>query len=300
MNLAPRYFPAADGTRIAYYVTGPPGAVPFVISAGLGGGIGAWKRIIAHLSTHMRVYAWDYRGLYNSERPSDGSRYRVADHADDLRHLLLHESIDNPVLAGWSMGVQVTLELMRDHGQLARGIVALHGTPGLPLRTAFDDSWFERLAPAMFEVTRRHGGLLMRPGAWLTSLRPVTNTFMRISQAMRIMSPTCDPEMFQHMARGWVDLDLNAYVEIFERLGEHDARDVLPRIVVPTLVIGGGADRFTPPYLSEEIAHKVADSELMIVPGATHFGPLEYPDHMNARIAQFIERRFGVPFSNIS
>ena len=32
-------------------------------------------RIIAHLAPHMRVYAWDYRGLYNSERPEDAGSF---------------------------------------------------------------------------------------------------------------------------------------------------------------------------------------------------------------------------------
>ena len=294
MNLAPRHFYASDGTRLAYYVTGRPDGIPFVITAGLGGGIGAWARIIEHLSPHMRVYAWDYRGLYNSDRPEDASRFAVPDHADDLRQLLLHEAIDRPVLAGWSMGVQVILELTRHHGHLPRGIIALHGTPGLPLRTAFDGGWFERFAPTLFNISRRHANRLMRPGRWLTSMRPVTNAFMRLSQTMRIMSPSCDPTMFQAMARGWVDLDLNAYTEIFEHLGQHDAADILTEIRVPTLVIGGGADTFIPPYMSEELARHIPDAELLIVPNATHFGPLEYPDKINTRIAQFIRNRFGV------
>lgn len=296
MKLAPRYFRASDGTAIAYYVTGPADGEPIVITAGLGGGIGAWSRIIAHLAPHMRVYAWDYRGLYNSERPEDGASFHIAQHAADLHALIEHEQIEHPVLAGWSMGVQVTLELNRHHAELPRGIVALHGSPGKILTTAFDDTWFERMAPTVFEVMRRHSHWMRRPGPWLTSFRPVTNGFMRVSQALRIMDRSCDPEMFQSMARGWVDLDLNAYAEIFDRLGEHDARDMLHTIVAPTLVIGGGADPFTPPYLSEELAERIPDSELLIVPRATHFGPLEYPDEMNARIERFLRERLGVSF----
>ncbi|MFP6687035.1 MAG: hypothetical protein VB934_20095, partial [Polyangiaceae bacterium] len=77
-----------DGTRIAYYTTGPVDAPAMLVSCGLGGGLAAWKGMLARFSATMRIVLWDYRGLYASDPPADGVSYAMADHADDLNGLI--------------------------------------------------------------------------------------------------------------------------------------------------------------------------------------------------------------------
>lgn len=111
------------------------------------------------------------------------------------------------------------------------------------------------------------------------------------------MNEAADRDIFHDMARDWVRLDLDTYATIFEHLGAHDARDVLPNLHAPTLVIAGGADLFTPLYLSEDIVALLPRAQLHVVSNATHFGPLEFPDDIAEAIRQFaIQHELVAPF----
>lgn len=50
----------------------------------------------------------------------------------------------------------------------------------------------------------------------------------------------------------------------------HDSWDVLPRIEMPVLIVGGTADKFFPEPLFHEMAARIRESRLLIIPGAAH------------------------------
>jgi len=284
-----RYFFAEDGTRIAYYVAGREDGPPIVISAGLGGGVRAWSAVIERLSPRYRLYAWDYRGLYASSPPKDGRRMAVEHHASDLRQLIAHAGLERPVLAGWSMGVQVNFELFRALSPEVRGIVSVHGAPGRILETAFDSRTFSNVAPSIFEGMRRHWRGLERPMRRLARSRRVAEGFMAVGRGLGVMDDTIDPDLFHDMARDWVKLGLGRYADVFERLGEHDASDLLPGIDVPVLVISGGKDKFTPKHRSDELLRALPQAVGFTLPNATHFGLLEYPEAIADRMLLFLD-----------
>lgn len=292
-----RYFWTKDDARIAYYVSGSPGAPPLVISAGLGGGIRAWSALITRLAPRFRIYAWDYRGLYASITPDEPPRAHeltLVRHAADLAELLEHLDLARerrPILAGWSMGVQVNFELGRTHPHLARAMIALHGAPGDILETAFDGRGFHQVAPRLFDAMRTYGKLVKGPARQLARSRRFAMGFMGVAQTLGLMDERADPDVFFDMARDWVKLDLSTYATIFEHLGEHDVRGLLPELRAPTLVVAGGEDPFTPLRLSEEMVRLLPDAELVVLPDATHFGPLEFPDDIAAAILRFAEER---------
>ena len=297
-TLARHYFRARDGARLAYYVAGRQGAPPLVITAGLGGGVRAWTQIIALLMDRFRIYAWDYRGLYASvsDPPPPSHKLTIDNHALDLIDLIDHLGLRRhltPLLAGWSMGVQVTFEAVRRQPNLARAVVALHGSPGGILSTAFNSGTFERISPHLFGVFKRHHLRLRGPAHWFARSRRVAMAFMDACHRLGMMNPDADPDVFHDMARDWVRLDLATYAVIFEHLGAHDVRAFLPRFPVSTLVVGGGADLFTPLYLSEDIARLIPSSHLVVIDSATHFGPLEHPAAIADAILTFA-RRTGV------
>jgi pimeloyl-ACP methyl ester carboxylesterase len=293
-ELVRRFFHSYDGTRIAYYETGNPHGPPLVISAGLGGGVRAWSAVIARLQHALRIYAWDYRGLYASSPATDPRAYSIPHHTRDLAALLEHLEIEAPILAGWSMGVQVNLELYRETKPQILGMICLHGAAGRPLSTAFEGRWVERISPSVFEGMRRHWRALERPIWRLARSRRIAEGFMALSRQLGIMDGAMDPVLFHEMARDWVNLDIHTYADIFEALGEHDAAELLAAVEVPTLVIAGGKDRFTPARLSEHLAAGIAGAELFVLPHATHFGLLEYPDATATRIERFLRERLDL------
>jgi pimeloyl-ACP methyl ester carboxylesterase len=74
--------------------------------------------------------------------------------------------------------------------------------------------------------------------------------------------------------------------------GEHDARDVLPALAPPLLVVAGDRDRFAPATsVGVEIAARARDAELVRIPGATHTALFEMPDALGDAIDAFLARR---------
>src|SRR5262249_20494935 len=59
-------------------------------------------------------------------------------------------------------------------------------------------------------------------------------------------------------------------------------------IDVPTLIISGERDRFTPSWLSDRMAQSVPRAQFMIVPQASHTAPIEEPELIWREVEQFL------------
>jgi len=116
-GLGQRHVVAADGTRIGYQVRGRGPCV--VLANGLGGTYLAFRYLYDALGDDYKTICWDYRGLYTSSPPADPRANTMAHHIDDLMTILAAEAVDDFVIAGWSMGVQVALETVRRHRRRA-------------------------------------------------------------------------------------------------------------------------------------------------------------------------------------
>jgi len=278
-----------DGTEIAYYTGGYTGGPVVLMSAGLGGGLVAWRHIIEDLAADHQLVAWDYRGLFQSGSAPNRAAYSIENHARDLKCLMEHLDIDAPILLGWSMGVQVNFEVCLSHWAKPRGLVAIHGTPGRPIKTAFDSKVPERIAPFVFSAVQKTWRVAMKPAPKLANSDPVIRMVMAGFRELGWLDEGISQRDFQDMARDWVGLDLEAYTDIFDALGRHDVTSRLHEIDTPTLVIAGGKDKFTPKHLSETLDKGLPNAELVTVPNATHFGLMEHPIFVCAAIRSFID-----------
>jgi len=214
----------------------------------------------------------------------------------DLLALLRHKQVEAPpVLVGWSMGVQVALELHRTHPELPRGFVGLFGTAGRALDSAFDSPFALRVVPGVLGVLRAVGTRFRELGPRLARAPGVAHAFVRASRALGLMGHGLDVAAFREVAEDWTRLDLALYAAHFDALFRHDAWDLLPEIRTPSLLIGGGCDRFTPAHLAERIAKTLPQGDFELLPDATHFGLLEAPDAIAARIERFADERLGIP-----
>jgi pimeloyl-ACP methyl ester carboxylesterase len=91
---------------------------------------------------------------------------------------------------------------------------------------------------------------------------------------------------FQHVAH----VDFEMFLRMLELAGQHSAEDILAEVQVPTLVVAGEKDSFTPPGISEAMAEAIRGAELDLIPGGTHVAPLEHREHVATRIEQFLQQ----------
>ena len=204
----------------------------------------------------------------------------------DLLRLMDHTGLERSVIFGHSMGVQVALEFHRRHADRVAGLVLLCGSYGNPLDTWHDHTLLRKLFPlisaavlASPRVARRITSSLMSEVAMEFSLRTELNRDLLAREDfwpyLEHLS-TMDPVMF---------------VRTLDSLKDHSAWDHLPAVDVPTLVVGGEIDRFTPVWLSERMASHIPGADYLFVPGGSHTAPLERPELVNGRIQEFLRTR---------
>lgn len=73
-----------------------------------------------------------------------------------------------------------------------------------------------------------------------------------------------------------------------------DQREALRGLRLPSVVLGGGADKVTPPALSEELAGLIDGAELDLVADAGHLLPFEHPQRLAAALQRLAQRALSL------
>ncbi|MDY0004192.1 MAG: alpha/beta hydrolase [Polyangia bacterium] len=277
-------FVSYDGTRIRMQRSGQ--GKPIVMANGLGGTFDAWRHVVSALGDRYRIVCWDYRGLYGSARPRDLSSLTVPNHCRDLEALLEREGIGEAVFMGWSMGTQVNFEFHRAHGSMMKGLILLNGTCGAPFDTALGIPGSKKIILAGLELMRRFPSLISKG----TSLATGWSQLVPVLQQLGLVGQTLDLEVFGDLAGEFVKLDFEVYSATLRALGDHDACDVLSQVRCPTLLITGDRDVMTPVSTARHIKEQIADCELVVIPGATHYAAVEFPEEVVGAIEAFLRR----------
>ncbi|HVJ20676.1 MAG TPA: alpha/beta hydrolase [Polyangiaceae bacterium] len=275
---------AQDGAKLRAYVAGKEGPT-LVLASGLGGPVSAWRYQIAHFARQYRVVSWDYRGLFGSALARPDDPVDVAIQASDLERVLDHLGTKQAIVVGWSMGVQVALEHYRRRPERTTHLVLINGTAGRPFEGVLMPGAGRLLPPLLRRAHYFHraGGRLLRRAAR-------TRAALDVVQRMGSLTTALPPDLLEELALEFAEIDLGVYLRTLRALGEHDAHPELGDVNVPALVIAGGRDVFTPKEQAERMARAMERSELVVVPGATHYTATEFPDVVNQRIEAFLAR----------
>lgn len=279
---------ADDGARLAVFAHGGGDGPALVCANGIACSTGFWRYIVRYYQGRHRVVTWDYRGHGRSPRPADLSTLTIAQFAHDLRAVLDAASIERAVLLGHSMGSQVILEFYRKYPERVAGLIPILGTYGRPLHTFLGVPWFGKALDALHPILRLYAGRLSALNSWVMR-GPWAFQFARWSG---IVNPhLCKAKDMEDYFRHLAAMDMRVFVTLLKDMAAHTAEPVLERIDVPTLVIGGEHDRFTPIWLSYEMHARIPASELLIVPGGSHAALVEQPELINLRIEKFLRER---------
>ncbi len=244
-----------------------------VLCDGLGCDGFAWKYLKPSLAERVRVVAFHYRGHGQSTTGPDLTHINVERFCADLDGLLNHLGVGAAVLLGHSMGCQVALEFHRRFPHHVSALGLLCGSYGNPLDTFHDNSLLRLVFPALRDA------VIANPKIAATLLQKLGPTKLanRYGILTELNPALAKPEDFfpymVHLSR----MDPVCFVRTLDSLKDHSAWNHLPKIDVPTLVLGGERDKFTPGWLSRRMADHIPGAEYVLVPQGSHIANLERP-----------------------
>jgi pimeloyl-ACP methyl ester carboxylesterase len=272
------YFTTNDGARIHYMEAGM--GKPLVMIPGWSQTAAQFKHQIQGLSDRYHVFALDMRGHGESDKPNNG--YRIHRLSMDVYEFLAAKNLTGVTLAGHSMGCSVIWGYWELFGseRLAKLILI----DQMPMITA-NPIWSEQektdsgailTKDTLYSVTNDLAGADGVKttegfiGAMFTEAYPREEVAWVIQQNLKLPRPYAARLLYDHATNDW--------------------RDMLPRIDIPTLIVGGKASLVG--WKSQVwMGTQIPGAQVVIFEteeGGNHFMFMENPEKFNRIVRDFM------------
>lgn len=202
-----------------------------------------------NLSSNYRVIAPDSRGHGSSSGAGGPIDYQIL--TADMVALLDALAIANAHIIGWSDGGIVALIIAAEHPRLVRSVVAIGANIA---SDGITTETREFISGWSVEAVSEEVAAAYRDNAAEPELWPV---FFNTMRHLWLEAPILEPTQ-------------------------------LADIKAPTMLVFGDRDDFHPDHI-RLMFDGIADSQLFIVPGTSHFAPAEKPDLIMEVISTFLE-----------
>jgi len=252
-----------ENTRLRYQAEGNEENPALILSHALGTDLGMWAPQMADLLRSFRVLRYDTRGLGSSDAPPGD--YSIEQLGRDVLALADSLQIRRFAFLGLSLGGMIGQWLGASAPGRLTALVLANTTPYAPPKS----NWDERRRAVL------EGGMPAIVDAALG----------------RFFSPETraqNPPIVVTIRATILGTNPAGYASCCAAIREMDHRDLLPKIAVPTLVIGGDRDVSTPwPAHGEIIARAIPHAKTVHL-DAAHLSNIEQPQAFNAAVIGFL------------
>jgi pimeloyl-ACP methyl ester carboxylesterase len=279
---------APDGAILSWRAEGA-GPRALLACNGIGVSTFFWRRLSRYLAAlgPFTFVIWDYRGHGRSPVPEDPESMTVVGCARDLWTVADAAGFASAALFGHSMGTQVILEAYRQRPERTVALLPMLGTAGKVFDSFLGGKALEPAIRMVVEVGAANAQLAQH--ALRAALR-LPGVWQAIGVLGIIHPDLCPREEFEPYFAHLSQLDLRGYFALARDLLSHDASDLLERIRVPTLVVAGERDLFTPLRRSREMAAKIPGAELLVLREGSHAALVEQPELLALSVEKFLLR----------
>ena len=254
---------------------------PLIMIPGWSQTAAEWRFNAEAISSCRRVIALDMRGHGESDTPGHG--YRVYRLAKDLHEVLESLALSAVDLIGHSMGCAVIWAYLDLYG------------PSKIERLVLVDQ-----APCMFPHAdwgaedKSCYGCFYEDSSGVDEFAAAVNDSTDLASTVELLKGLFNPcfpeDSLRMVAEENLKLPRDHASELLRDTAFGDWRDVIERIELPTLVVGGEASMF-PSASQRWISSKIPGSRLEMfteAEGGSHFMFLENPDLFNAKVLSFL------------
>ena len=255
-----------SGIRLPYVEQGAPSGVPMLLVHGYTDSWRSFEGVLAHLPKSVRAFALTLRGHGNADRPLEG--YRPTDFAADLAAFMETLDLDPAVIVGHSMGSYIAQRFAIDHPERTLGLVLIGSFTSVRGNPSVVDLWASAVSKLLDPIDPEFVAGFQRS----TVARPVPKAFL----------DTVVEESLKVPARVWKAALQGLFIA--DHTGE------LQKIRAPTVIVWGDRDEFFSRREQDALAAAIADSQLVVHPGAGHAPHWEEPERLAADLAAFAEK----------
>jgi len=249
---------------------------------------GTYRKLLERLAEHFHVVSTAARPLWSAEPPDQCGSWTEL--ADDMRNELGRRQVSGIIAVGHSLGAAMSLLASAADPRLFRAVVAID-----PLLLTGSRSLLWGLAKRL-GLGGRLG--LVRGARSRRVIWPDRRAAFAAYSRKRIFTLWRPEVVEDYLADGMVDgpdgkVRLRYPPEWEARVFEvspHDPWQQLRRIAVPTLLVRGEHSDTLRPDAVRRFASEVASSQVVVIPGSTHFVPMERPDEVARVVIDFLRR----------
>ena len=268
-----------------YRVPGPPALALDLAGEGRGGlvlfmhGIGGnrsnWRRQLPAFAPHFACAAWDARG-YGASDDYD-TTLAFDDFVADVLRVLDHFGAERAHLVGLSMG-----------GRIAMRTALLHPDRVATLTLVDTHEGFTAFSPEQRQafVDSRRAPLLAGQGP-----RDIADAVAR-----SLVGPHATAEHLQELVDSIASLHKLSYIKSLQATVDQVDVGDLRAIAAPAHFIVGADDPLTPPAMHFEMAAKLGNAPVSVLPRAGHLSNIENGDGFNeAALGWLLPRAAAAP-----
>ena len=229
------------------------------------------------LADAVRIIAPDQRGF--GATPGEPTITSIGAMADDAVAVLDALHVAEPAfVCGVSMGGYIAQHVAARHPERVRGLILC-------------DTKLDADTP---EARAGRAGLAAKVGRRGAGLLADTMLGTLLAQSAeargRARRPAIEELLRQTIARQPVATIRAALAAMWQR---PDMTETMQSLPIPTLLVVGEEDTFTPPAIMQRMESILPDARLLIVPQAGHLVPLEVPEVFNAAVLAFLHAVAG-------
>jgi len=255
-----------DNTRLSYRLEGNEQNPVLILSNSLGTDMGMWAPQIPDLLPHFRVLRYDTRGLGSSDAPS--GEYSIEQLGHDVIALADALQIPRFAFGGLSLGGMIGQWIGADAPSRVTALVLANTSPHVPPKSNWDDRRRAVLERGMSAIVDMAMGRFFSPET-LAKDDPVVNSIRATFLATNPLG----------------------YAGCCSAIREMDQRPLLPRIIVPTLIIVGDKDVSTPwAGHGEILAQNIPNAETAHL-NTAHLSNIEQPAAFASAVLTFLQKR---------
>lgn len=268
----------SDGVALKYSQTGPHDGQQMLFIPGWRQSAAEWRKQVDYFTeAGFRVTTYDMRGHGESAKPNFG--YRVSRFAADLKDLLTQLELKDVTIVSHSMGCSVTWAFW-DQYPKSRKLIKKLVLVDQSAHIAIDPNWPDDKATELAAI--------FTPDAVYNTAADMKAQTAPLVKSM-FTDSVSEADYNWVLAQNEKMSDANAAT----LLRDHsfmDWRDVLPRITVPTFVLGGEVSIFSAAG-TQWVAEQIPGAKNYTFSAAekgSHFAFWENPTKFNSLVEKFI------------